>query len=56
MMINRGGTEELGEKNSSGYTPSATNLIWSQLELNPGLRGEKKWSSRLDYGTVSFVL
>jgi hypothetical protein len=47
----QGKTEELGEKPSPRATLSTRNPTWIDSGANPGLRGERPATNRLNHGT-----
>jgi hypothetical protein len=48
--IDRKETEVFGEKTCPSATLSTTNPTWTDLGLNPGLRGERAATNRLSHG------
>jgi hypothetical protein len=47
-----GETEVLGVKNCSGASLSTTNLTWTGLRSNPGLRAERPATNGVNHGTA----
>jgi hypothetical protein len=50
--IDRGKPKNSGGKACPSSTLSTTNLTWTDLGLNPGLRGEMPATNRLSHGTA----
>ena len=49
------GTESTQRKPCPGVNLSNTNPTWTGMELNPGLRGERQATDRLNNGTVGCI-
>jgi hypothetical protein len=52
-MILTGKHRSTRRKPCLSATLSNTNLTWTDLESNPGLRGEKPATNRLSHGTAA---